>query len=1847
MVSKRNQRLLLEKRSDKREFHYGLRKLTVGVASVLLGTTVFLGGQVVHADTVNSGEASVQVKQPVSSMTDSSASVSQVAVNENQSSAVSSVVVSSVQNAFQSVSRVAQPVNQGSAQASSQVDFGADNKASQSSNAVSSAVEMSLSNSLVDFGSSASAAQNFQVSTSDMVKPMMPQMMLMAVNDSHYQMNKVVSTGRDLWMAFDVPFVWSQPNQIGNGVLALGDGHRNGDLAPWKFQVYTQWHRNSDNGQWQFVSGYTSDPAHYALETSEVKILGSQSQNGHTFTTALLPITVNAYTLKDQLQPGGYYIMVPGLNAQAGLDQLSGSWTASIPVGANGQIPLGRLGVTVSKIQYVTGANHDQVISSVNVHQDIVRNGTAQAVNLSGIPRGYRLEYEQPSLTPVYSGYIPNDTAVNHSNCYLSINSDGTLTVNVPVTNSNIPADNNIKVNTAIDVVTDANYTPAVKYLPDGVTLGNPSDDTSENSYLDSFKYDPSTGMIHTSGWHASNKAKNAPYHYIELWDDTDKVVLAKKAVVNCMRQDVKNVHPNEFNALYSGWDTDFAITSSYMKTHTIKVISEYTTDPEGNNAVSSITFDGHNDWINADNINQLDINKVNYQANQQVHHLVYLTDQTKTYTTSDTMQKSDFVHSDSGLSQVDKSLLAQPMVIDWDHPTVQNSSMVYSDGRTNKTAAFGQNVDVTFDGDTVVYTAHLGKDRHYRVIEDLPNGNQKIVYEVNATFLRHSNGKYYADWLPTEGTYNSSHYSATISSSSSTGQVFVGSLDPGWAAMDIDDVPGYTWSVVPNAVLGNDYSKGLSFNRATSGLKIGDHTCTGNELVFDLLLGMNRYDTIAPSGDIHIKYTPKPTEQMMIVKYVDDDDNGRILQADTVKGLSGESSAYTTAKELGILRNQHYVLVSDETNGKPLVFDTDNNKGQVYTVHVKHDTEEEPISSMTVNGKIFYANTPGNLAKVPSDQMPLTQNISPINYDGNIGPGFGIRRDLVTHRWIIDQVVSSFPCGLLNQVDGFWLVPVVSSSPLIDQHFWGSSWQMAETSLFGLTGSGDSGSASVLGADIKVNLAEDTSSSMWSALAATVTVNFHFQYMPKAESAKITYVDDTTGNTLKTEEIAADYNTYVGMDTPGGPDILRAANGYGSKIQFKTDPATQIKLYQDQGYQLVSSNFTEGSTFKDVDNANVFTVHLAHAMTPVKPAKPINSGQTTSGGRPINGAHESDLNKTVIRTIILKMPGQTDQRIVQTVKLTRSASVDEVTGKVTYGNWSTDSWPDYHVPAKAHYTADKTMIASQMVDDTTVDQTVTVSYSLNRETAALTFIDDDTREVLATDMANGLYGSDILWNKDEADQISQFEKQGYVLVSNDFKRNPRPKFIDGLNAYTIHFTHGHQNVSHDYTVTRTINYVDANGTHLKPSTVQSLTFTRTGVQDLVTKDIVWNMTPAQSFSSVNDLYILGYKTDTTSVPAAEANWNDRNSTVDVHYQVVDSTVTVNFVDAMGHVVVSTPVTGQVGSMVDLAAQIPDGWVAYNTNIPTRVVIGVNSTYINYLIAHRLAFVKSTDGVKAGDIIPGTKSKIFNEKTNVDNLVIHASYTVNIWTDEAHTHKLATKTYHTDFIRNAAVDAITGDVYYYNWSEGGNHVFAGFTWQTSDGYQAVVVPSWMATQADSTKTIDLVAQPQQLSGTIQYQTVDGKVVSTQAFMGNTSVALSAPTGYTLMVDDITITPVPGRDQIYTVYVRPTQTLYTAADKLPVGMESLSKMIIRTIHITEANGHVRTIKQAVHFIRTATVKADGSIEYSNWQATGRAVMNKVFLPKRHGYHIVVDGDLAKQNVTADMSDLVVNIKYVKD
>lgn len=57
MVSKNN-RQILKQSGAKQTPHYGLRKLSIGVASVLLSTTLYMGATTVYADTVYADNSS-------------------------------------------------------------------------------------------------------------------------------------------------------------------------------------------------------------------------------------------------------------------------------------------------------------------------------------------------------------------------------------------------------------------------------------------------------------------------------------------------------------------------------------------------------------------------------------------------------------------------------------------------------------------------------------------------------------------------------------------------------------------------------------------------------------------------------------------------------------------------------------------------------------------------------------------------------------------------------------------------------------------------------------------------------------------------------------------------------------------------------------------------------------------------------------------------------------------------------------------------------------------------------------------------------------------------------------------------------------------------------------------------------------------------------------------------------------------------------------------------------------------------------------------------------------------------------------------------------------------------------------------------------------------------------------------------------------------------------------------------------------------------------------------------------------------------------------------------------------
>ncbi|MGO5080378.1 mucin-binding protein, partial [Lactobacillus amylovorus] len=196
------------------------------------------------------------------------------------------------------------------------------------------------------------------------------------------------------------------------------------------------------------------------------------------------------------------------------------------------------------------------------------------------------------------------------------------------------------------------------------------------------------------------------------------------------------------------------------------------------------------------------------------------------------------------------------------------------------------------------------------------------------------------------------------------------------------------------------------------------------------------------------------------------------------------------------------------------------------------------------------------------------------------------------------------------------------------------------------------------------------------------------------AQKAGIKYIDDDTKETLST-------------DTDNGK------GKFGQPITFRTDPAKTIKDYEDQGYKLVTNNFKTTDTYQADNNKNQFEVHFMHGTTDVTPDKPKTPSDIIPGTTKHypSGVDKDDLNKTVTRTINVISPDGKTTTIKQPVTLQRSATVDDVTGQITYKAWNTGKWEEYDTPQISGYTPSPAKVSATTVDGNTQDQTVNITY--------------------------------------------------------------------------------------------------------------------------------------------------------------------------------------------------------------------------------------------------------------------------------------------------------------------------------------------------------------------------------------------------------------------------------------------------------------------------------------------------------------------------------------------------------
>ncbi|WP_125981471.1 MBG domain-containing protein [Loigolactobacillus iwatensis] len=192
------------------------------------------------------------------------------------------------------------------------------------------------------------------------------------------------------------------------------------------------------------------------------------------------------------------------------------------------------------------------------------------------------------------------------------------------------------------------------------------------------------------------------------------------------------------------------------------------------------------------------------------------------------------------------------------------------------------------------------------------------------------------------------------------------------------------------------------------------------------------------------------------------------------------------------------------------------------------------------------------------------------------------------------------------------------------------------------------------------------------------------------------------------------------------------------------------------------------------------------------------------------------------------------------------------------------------------------------------------ITYTKDDQTATVTYIDDDTGQVLTSDSLTGKSGATISYST--AAKIASYTQKGYQLVSDGFSGTP--VFDDDTTAtqnFEVHFKQGQATATPAnpgtpgapidstnpdgpkwpdgttetdlvHNVTETIHYVDNNGKTLVPDKVDTVTFTRTAVVNEVTGKLTytpWTATNGDtSFDAQNTPTVSGYTPSQSTIAA-------------------------------------------------------------------------------------------------------------------------------------------------------------------------------------------------------------------------------------------------------------------------------------------------------------------------------------------------------------------------------------------
>ena len=569
-----------------------------------------------------------------------------------------------------------------------------------------------------------------------------------------------------------------------------------------------------------------------------------------------------------------------------------------------------------------------------------------------------------------------------------------------------------------------------------------------------------------------------------------------------------------------------------------------------------------------------------------------------------------------------------------------------------------------------------------------------------------------------------------------------------------------------------------------------------------------------------------------------------------------------------------------------------------------------------------------------------------------------------------------------------------------------------------------------------------------------------------------------------------------------------------------------------------VASDPSDVPTEITINNGTTI-IKLKHGTTNVDHNNPVPDGAKTVTGEVIDGAHANDLNQTITRTINVTNPDGTKSTEVQTAKIYRDASYDNVTGEVTYGEWSTGSWKEFSPAEIKGYSASEKVVLAVEVKDGQEDETINITYTANEQSGIISYQDKAGNEISTTPLS-GKTGETVTVNPEIP--------AGWELVPGQEIPKTVTATAEGIPTVVIKIEHGITNVDHNnpvpdgaktvtgevidgahasdlnQTITRTINVTNPDGT--KSTEVQTAKLYRDASYDNVTGAVTYGEWSTGSWKEFSPAEIKGYTPTEAAVPAVEVKDGQKNVTVDITYTANEQSGIISYQDEAGNEISTTPLSGKTGETVTVNPEIPAGWelvpgqeipkivTATAEGIPTVVIKVENSTII------------VTPETPEKDIpngkVPGNPSKNYPE---MEKLEVAPTRAIILIKPDGSRENIIQKVI---FTRSATFNEVTGKITYSAWklSNSDDHeaLWEAYEPMSISGYtvmdvnQEKVTPDTPNTQLEVTY-IPINRPAVTATQTIHFVDEKDKLVESKIYTGKfgevISVSLSVPKGYSL------------------------------------------------------------------------------------------------------------------------------------